>query len=1607
MASKSLLREPVQKLIYSKDSSLNLGASGNSDSSIMGLFKSSSSLARSIRQIPSTTASSSLLKSSGALIMSSSLPNHSQEKENILSMSKASFKPSVPSTSKDIKIRNITHDYTNIDVNDETYKILSTLKSQKRMRNLDILDEYEVWKTNYTCTTEGEVKDKIKELQNHLDSTQNELYSKFTMKDEELIPLVQNDIDDIARFYHSVIQNRDNNIEDALKYSMEKFSECFSNVQLRIVSLGKNLDLTGYMLEEEIAKLTEDKSSYITNWTNCKKNFYTKIVKEIRESEKEIVENSQKDLVEFILRWKNVKLNNYLKELKTFLTSTEIVDNPERYILIENMKKDQIDIYEKRKQLVFDKVFKLQYEDINTKNMEKINKELDDIYSQAEKIFIHHIEILVKNSDDLQNKSLNAIEQFKDNVNTVSYDFSKDNHNEKKYNDYEDLDSINALIDKEINPILATNKADRTNYISKINAYIDEYDDYTHNISVKILNLYLNLGKLYDEHKRNLSKEERNYLISIAKATDNDEDVINSKEAALQKILEEMKNCINKEELDKGLEDCFKVMDELEVEYRDYFKIIDEILSSHESIIGNAFHTYEEKVVRLFGILSTQLKEEIENRRNIESNFLSKKKEAEIAYEEAKALEEEMKNNEKLGKKGKPAPKKQDKKPPLKKGEVPPNLIPPREIKEFKSKLGHDYLIDFSIEELIKHYLRNIIYNRDDDIFELKPKTKEELERIQKEKEEKERLEKEKNELGGKKKKPDSRSSKKSDKKDPNKTSNSLPSSPNESNIDFYSAFDPYNANANKTFVSPLSANSDKLLSEDNYFTVDNITKSLSDLFEMITDKITETHKAKVEESKLNDNETREEHLTELDMRLKLLSPKKGKIEVEVYDKRLADLEKHDAKLKAHKEAIAQQNAKDNEANTALLEKVDKDFSELLTNYETLSKQIEEEENSKGLEDNMKQFKTMYYDFLTQLTEDEAKLNEYAIKHPDNLMLQNKNFLLSLQPISKGGTYSDREIEFTKGELNAIDENDLKVAKEERTKLNKEKIDKIRADAEAFLKDMEEKYAISSENINAKDGVGKKFGAPKRLVNDIIINIKIKCNQAQEGLDNLFKQLQNEISNFGGIKNIDLLNTALHNDTLPITVRKLLSRINTCVFYYGKYIEAFKPTTLSYYSLSRVIMKEDVEGSEIVNKEDIDYDEKLKADEINSLGFLAKAYTEGTPQTNQKGGNKSVNGNEPLFNNEINSIDDKVKVECAKIYVGNFAKYLNPQEKIPDSLIPFLASVKNEMEIMRLKCVRELRTFCQSLYKYSIDIPQTVIKFIYLNASLLNKEKNDAVITEFNQVKDASIKTKEKLNTILGPYLANPYFVDKLKEISDEEDKRSSGLIESINKTQFSLIENEEETSRKYTTRLLNNFECLMILFDNFMFEEEFISLGDEEYFKKRQNYNELLKLKSGIEEMKNAGAQGKNAKAQNLDASNFNLDSKRTFKKVYKGLNYSTGKNNYYKLFTETVKNCVENSEEKIKILETEYGKDVFSKSITGIKLQNNKNLFIFRNDYYKLHCEQFNSNISNAITKYNKERFEELEYKHKWDEMMKKLKEAIAPSNEGEKDKVTLNNK
>jgi len=175
------------------------------------------------------------------------------------------------------------------------------------------------------------------------------------------------------------------------------------------------------------------------------------------------------------------------------------------------------------------------------------------------------------------------------------------------------------------------------------------------------------------------------------------------------------------------------------------------------------------------------------------------------------------------------------------------------------------------------------------------------------------------------------------------------------------------------------------------------------------------------------------------------------------------------------------------------------------------------------------------------------------------------------------------------------------------------------------------------------------------------------------------------------------------------------------------------------------------------------------------------------------------------------------------------------------------------------------------------------MEFIYLYTTLSKQIKYKQIINEFESLNIKSEKIKKDLNSSLGPYLANPYYFNILNEKSEKENERSRNFSAEIDCKQFDLIQNEEKYSDEYCTRIINNFESIICLFDNFIFEEEYITLGDEEYFKDNRDFNFLLKLNS---EKK----------------SNLNLDSKRTFKKIYIGIDKNKLKVNF--LIYEKFKN-------------------------------------------------------------------------------------------------------
>ena len=368
IAEKKQQKNQNQKLIYSKESNYNFSTGENIvntswNPSILGIFKTSSALGKSLRfqneasknpntQIklppiqPKSLSQSTNIEEEEKKSISNNNPIENQ-KTNFPNI-KAKFKEEADSNNLDIKIRNIIHDYTNIDVNDYTYNILCELRSKKRQANIDFLEDYEIWKTDFWNQKESDIKNKINKLQNELNKTKDEINDEFEVDNEKLSNYVLDDINKIKNNFYNTLKNRNSMIEKVHNENNNILNRTLKRVSNKIKELSNQLDNTGFLLEEEIADVCKNKQEYIDKLIEFKKDYYKRVINDIKEDENEIGNKLKEELIQFILRWKNVRLNKYIEELKNILNSKDFIDSNERQELINKLKNDQIEITKKK-----------------------------------------------------------------------------------------------------------------------------------------------------------------------------------------------------------------------------------------------------------------------------------------------------------------------------------------------------------------------------------------------------------------------------------------------------------------------------------------------------------------------------------------------------------------------------------------------------------------------------------------------------------------------------------------------------------------------------------------------------------------------------------------------------------------------------------------------------------------------------------------------------------------------------------------------------------------------------------------------------------------------------------------------------------------------------------------------------------------------------------------------------------------------------------------------------------------------------------------------------------------------------------------------------------
>ena len=203
-------------------------------------------------------------------------------------------------------------------------------------------------------------------------------------------------------------------------------------------------------------------------------------------------------------------------------------------------------------------------------------------------------------------------------------------------------------------------------------------------------------------------------------------------------------------------------------------------------------------------------------------------------------------------------------------------------------------------------------------------------------------------------------------------------------------------------------------------------------------------------------------------------------------------------------------------------------------------------------------------------------------------------------------------------------------------------------------------------------------------------------------------------------------------------------------------------------------------------------------------------------------------------------------------------------------------------------------------------------------------------------------------------------------EVKQLEAERAERMMIVLNETQVKLIKNEETLAIEFLNRLTNNFEALVLLFDNLIFAEDYLELGEEAGFI-RKDYNYLLKLR----EMEKGGA---------------NLSKTRTFKKIYVGLPKDKLTLNLVSRFENKV-DKMEEDKEKLEKIKESLRKENLTKEVKGLNLENNKKSFNQRNEIFERYVNKFESNLAKFFREIDQKRRIEVNYRLYWKETMKDL--------------------
>ncbi|KAL4438837.1 hypothetical protein ABPG74_016557 [Tetrahymena malaccensis] len=1287
-----------------------------------------------------------------------------------------------------------------------TQEMIQKQRESRRDRHIKTLNDFEKWTeslSNDVVDSYTEIKHDIEDYFIQHDKELNAYFDKFS--DQELLKREKDLLDEINQIVvecgikkENKVDNLDNRLEDLEKEREKNLKFFCDKLEFTLIDIA-------FELEPQVKVLVDIKRREFEQIVAQKRIENDDYIAKIKQQQKESFEAFVQRQNQVDKRWRKLKHDAAFEEFMVDIKQMEYVNPDKRIQLYEELKRQHVTIYTKRNNFI-QKLDKLDIINISKAYVEKWIEDTKNFHEQAQEILDARFEALIKESEEAKQHSLDRINKLHDRLEYVGHLNAQD---------------LNSLIELECVSISNKYYEDSRDLLTKAIKFVEESDFKQNELVSNIGKFFKNIGEKNDENKKNYNKMNFEYELKKANIADENDEKLIQLNDEFEKIKVEMKMALHHPKLNEVLDVCFKKIDEIENEYRDFHDKNQSLAKEHSTFILNLYAGFEKAVAQFFELLDVSKKQELEQRNlkraTEKAQKLIEREDKMKEIEEYKAAQEAA-----AAKKGGAPPKK----PPPKKAGDPKKAAAEAEqrlktaidqigieqVEQFTSPVTQNqYVVAFSIEEIAKRF------------YEIQEEEKKEEVAEAPQQQEQKQPEPVPVAATG-------------NKKDDKKAAQPAPAAKNAKQPEQVSAFEIPVLEEEKPII-PVDFKVDPPVDPEGRVILEkNVVVELSFMVNLIDnckrklfDYISKLQNDVIDQAKSNDKDFIENSILILDERLKAHYPLKGKMEVEIYQIRSAQITVHKKRYERHARTTIEKVDLQTEHFNFLMEQAFEDLQEHETEQKNYKDSLSSATTLAKLQGIQNHVKENAFKFGEKIRDLEEKLTVLGNAEVEFLLQKNRAFIKESKLFEDGGEYSKDEVQWYEGMMKEIDDQ-LNSQKQKRNVSIAEILKHLNQKKTELLEAFEKQYVIAIEELAAKDGTGKKYGRPRRYVQERMRTEMTKCEKAQDAVNELLAQLRSMYAEYqDNIKNeqyhLDEAKKQNSKDLFAMRVRQTLMTLRTCIGRYAIHIDALKPDS-QVQEMPRVTYIEKKFDC-VLDPTEQEQDLIWKEAELEFIG----------PLFFQKEPHK--------FMDWVTEIEKNTILEAQKIYVGDKSKFLTGADKCPDYLRNYIQNNRKNAEEFRISSCRNLRNSCEELSQLSTNISEMIIQSMNARYNFNINLKDESLMKEFAQLQNVHQDKKQQHLQQLRPNLSNPQCKPELIDLVKREKERITNYFQSCKQFKENVLDLRFIESNEFFKSLLNHFEFLLTYYDSEVLFEDFKKLpGDDDIQKKHENIKVLLRMK-------------------------------------------------------------------------------------------------------------------------------------------------------------------